>query len=280
VNFLSALISNSTGLMNVLTQASLNNSASQAGYRFQLIQSQLNAQFQKKIAAAQAANDTSSSDNFLKVEISGLGQQVSTLNSLRSQYGTNANTLGSITTQLSALQNAASAGDTAGFDAALNDANTYLSQLIVVNSNAIFQPDGVAQLKLSGLGINPSSSYDLSTPAGQAAALADIANASTQINLVFNATAGNQEVAGSQSGALSSQQSQLNNTLQNKQFNEKAQITIQTLQLKQQLNTQTHLIELSLANAQATSKSLQQQQLQAQQAFAPAPPGSIFSIFG
>jgi ribosomal protein S15P/S13E len=280
VNFVSALIANSTSLMNVLTQASLNNSASLAGYRFQLVQNQLNGQFQKKIAALQAASTSSAEQDFLKVKISGLGQQVSTYNTLRTQYGTNANTLGSITAQLSALQNAASAGNSAVFDAALADANTLLSQLIVVNSNPLFQPDGVAQLKLSGLGINPSSSYDLSTGAGQAAALADIANAGARINQTFGATAGNQAVAGSQSQALTSQQSSLNGTLQNEQFDQQSQITLQTLKLKQALNTQTHLIELSLANAQATSKNLQQQQLQGQAAFAAAAPGSIFSIFG
>ena len=272
--------SSTTSIMNVLTQAALVNAASQESYRFQLVQKLLNAQFQKKIAALQASNDSSAKDNFLKVEISQLGQQKAAFSQLQSQYGSNANMLADITTQITAMQNAASAGDSATFDGALATANAEVSYLTVVQANPAFQPDGVAQLKTSGLGVQSSSNYDLSTPDGQSAALADLLNASSLINQVYSATTGNQTVAGSQTTVLGSQISNLNGTLQNDQFNQAANVTIQTLKLKQQLNTQVHLIQLNFANAQTAGANLQKQQLAGQAAQSPPPPGTIFSLFG
>jgi hypothetical protein len=272
--------SSTTSIMNVLTQAALTNAASQESYRFQLVQKLLNAQFQKKIANLQASNDTSAKDNFLKVEISQLGQQMATFSRFQSQYGHNANILADITTQIVAMQNAASAGDSATFDGALATANAEISYLTVVQGNPAFQSDGVDQLQASGLGVQSSDSYDLSTPDGQAAALADLQNASALINQVYSVTTINQTVAGSQATALDSQISNLNGTLENDQFNQAANVTTQTLKLKTQLTTQVHLIQLNFANAQTAGASLQQQQLSLQAALEPPPPGTIFSIFG
>lgn len=272
--------SSTTSIMNVLTQAALMQAASQESYRFQLVQNLLNAQFQKKIAALQASNDSSAKDDFLKVQISQLSQQRATYSKLQTQYGQNANILSDITAQIIAMQNAVSAGDSATFDGALSTANADVTYLSVAQDNGTMQPDGVPQLKLSGLGVQSSASYDLSTPAGQAAAIADLQNASNLINQVYAATTGNQTVAGSQVTALGSQVSTFNSTLENDQFNQAANVTIQTLKLKTQLNTQVHLIQLNFANAQTAGASLQKQQLALQATLAPPPPGTIFSIFG
>src|SRR5579872_948786 len=266
--------------MNVLTAAALNQAASQESYRFNLVQNLLNKQFQQKIATLQANNDTSAKDNFLQVEISQLGQQKSLYNKLQSQYGQNANILSDITNQIVAMQNAASAGDSATFDGALATANADVSYLAVVQDNGTMQPDGVAQLQTSGLGLQSSASYDLSTPEGQAAALADLQNASNLISQVYAATTGNQTVAGSQASALGSQVNTLNGTLENDQFNNAASVTLQTLKLKTQLNTQVHLIQLNFANAQTAGANLQRQQLGLQATLEPPAPGTIFSIFG
>jgi len=272
--------SSTTSIMNVLTQAALTQAASQESYRFNLVQNLLNAQFQKKVAALQASNNTSAKDNFLKVEISQLGQQKATYGKLQNQYGQNANILSDITKQIIAMQNAASAGDSATFDSALATANGEVTYLTVVQDNGTMQPDGVVQLQASGLGVQSSDSYDLSTPDGQAAALADLQNASALVNQVYNATTGNQTVAGSQVSALGSQANTLNTTLENDQFDQLSNVTLQTLKLKTQLQTQVHLIQLSFANAQSAGASLQQQQLALQAALEPPPPGTIFSIFG
>lgn len=272
--------SSTTSIMNVLTQAALMQAASQESYRFQLVQNLLNAQFQKKIAALQASNDSSAKDDFLKVQISQLSQQRATYSKLQTQYGQNANILSDITAQIIAMQNAVSAGDSATFDGALSTANADVTYLSVAQDNGTMQPDGVPQLKLNGLGVQSSASYDLSTPAGQAAAIADLQNASNLINQVYAATTGNQTVAGSQVTALGSQVSTFNSTLENDQFNQAANVTIETLKLKTQLNTQVHLIQLNFANAQTAGASLQKQQLALQATLAPPPPGTIFSIFG
>jgi hypothetical protein len=280
VSLTSTFGSSTTSIMNVLTQAALNNAAAQESYRFQLIQTQLNNQFQKKIAALQASSDTSAQDDFLKVEISQTAQQKATFSNLQTQYGSNANILADITTQITTMQNAASAGDSATFDGALVTANADVSYLAVVQDNPAVQSDGVALLKTSGLGVNSSSSYDLSTTAGQNAALADLVNASNLINQVYSVTTSNQTIAGSQATALDSQLSNLQGTLENDQFNQTATVATKTLQLKTQLNTQVHLIELSFANAQAAGASLQQQELAGQAAQNPPAPGTIFSLFG
>ena len=272
--------SSTTSIMNVLTQASLANAASQESYRFQLVQKLLNTQFQAKIAALKAGSDSSAKDNFLKVQISHAAQQKATYSTLHAQYGSNANILADITLQISAMQNAASAGDSAAFDGALVTANAEVSYLTVVQDNPAFQPDGVAQLKTNGLGVQSSSNYDLSSPEGQASALADLSNASSAINQIYSITTGNQTVAGSETSALDTQLSGLKGTLENDQFDRAANITLQTLKLKQQLNTQVHLIQLNFANAQTAGASLQQQQLAGQAALEPPPPGTIFSIFG
>ncbi len=274
------LSTSTTSIMNVLTQAALNNAAAQVSYRFQLIQTQLNNQFQKKIAALKASNDTSAKDDFLKVQISYESQQKATFSTLQTQYGANANILADITTQITALQNAAGAGDSATFDGALATANADVSFLTVVQDNPAVQPDGIAQLKTGGLGVQPSASYNLSTPAGQAAALAALQNAANLINQAYSVTTGNQTIAGSAATALDSQISSQDSTVQNDQLNQTAAVALKTLQLKQQLTTQLHLIELSFANAQSAGASLQQQELAGQAALEPAPPGTIFSLFG
>jgi len=280
VSSVPTLSTSTTSIMNVLTQAALNNAAAQESYRFQLVQTQLNNQFQKKIAALKASNDTSAQDDFLKVQISQESQQKATFSALQAQYGANANILADITTQITALQNAASAGDSATFDGALATANADVSFLTVVQDNPAVQPDGVAQLKTGGLGVQPSSSYDLSTTAGQTAALADLQNAANLINQVYSVTTSNQTIAGSAATALDSKISGQDSTVQNDQLNQTAAVALKTLQLKQQLTTQLHLIELSFANAQSAGASLQQQELAGQAALEPAPPGTIFSLFG
>ena len=269
-----------TNIMSVLTQTALNNAAQQESYRFKLIQTQLNNQFQKKIAALKTASNTSSRDDFLKVQISAESQQKATFATLQSQYGGNANVLADITAQIIAMQNAASAGDSATFDGALATANADVTYLTVVQSNPAVRDDGVTQLKQAGLGVQSSSAYDLTTPAGQQAALADLQNAANTINQVYSVTTINQTIAGSAVTALESQISGQETTVQNDQLNAGAAVATQTLQLKTKLLTQLHLIELSFANAQAAGSSLQQQQQALQAALQPAPPGTILSIFG
>jgi len=266
-------------IMNVLTQSALDNAAKLAQYRFGLVQQRLQDQFNQKVAALKAQTTDTAVTNFLQVQISAAAAQKARFTSLQSQSGANANVLSDLQQQITALQAAATAGDSAGFDDALSDANADVSQLVVIPPDPAMQPDGVAQLKTNGLAIKSSSAYDLGTPEGQAAALADLATAQNQIAQIYVATTGNQTVAGTSAQAAEGQRSTLNDKLQDIEFNDQTQVALQTLQLKQQFQTQVHLIELSFANSTNAATSLQQQQLAQQQIFGPPTPGTIFSLF-
>ena len=266
-------------VMGVLTQSALDSAAKLAQYRFALVQQLLQNQFEKKVNDLKAAGTDDAETNFLQVEISAAGKQKALFNSLRVQSGTNVNILTDLQGQIGALQAAAASGDAAGFDAALDNANSDLSDLLVVPYNPALQPDGIEQLKGNGLGIKSSADYDLATAEGQSAALADLDAAQNLIAQIYQATAGNQTVAGSAADAAGSQMSALNDKLQTTAFNEQAQAATQTLQLKLQYNTHIQLIELSFANGQLASEALQQELTAQQQLYGPAAPGTIFSLF-
>ena len=170
-----------TNIMSVLTQTSQAAATAASAQRFQLLQTLLQNQYNTKVTALQAQSAPTASENYLQVQISGLGQQLSTFSTLQTQYGTNSNILGDLTTQLTALLNAAQAGDAATFDGVLGTAQGDIADLVVVNPNPALQDDGVTQIKANQLGIGSSSSYDLSTAAGQAQAVADITAAENTV---------------------------------------------------------------------------------------------------
>jgi hypothetical protein len=268
-----------TNIMSVLTQTSLDAATALAQKRFALVQTQMQSQYTKKLTALQAQNKPTATERFLQVEISGLAQQKATFSALQTQYGNNSNILGDLSTQLAAVQNAVQAGDSAAFDSALGTANSDVTYLTVVNFNPALQPDGVQQLKANGLGIKSSSSYDLSTAAGKAAAIADITAAQTNLGQVSLMTTTNQTIAGSQANALGSQYSAVYDKLQSDQFTRSAQATTDMLKLKNDLNTRLHLVELQFTNTQASAKSLENQQNNLQSVLAKPAPGTVLSIF-
>lgn len=271
--------SSTTNIMSVLTQTSLDASTAASSKRFQLLSTLLQNQFSAKAAALTADSQPTASENFLQVEISGLSQQKATFSKLQSQYGANIPLLGDLSAQITSAQTAAQNGDSAGFDAFLAAANTDIAGLTVVQANGVLQNDGVTPLKLNGLGVKSSASYDLTTAAGQAAALADLTTAQQAVGQVASQTTINQIIAGGKASALGSQSDSLNNTLQNDQFARQAQAATQTLTLKNQLNTQLHLVELQFSNSQAAAKSLETQQQNLQAVLAPPAPGTTLSIF-
>jgi hypothetical protein len=271
--------SSSTNIMSVLTQTSLDAATAASSKRFQLLSTLLQNQFSAKAAALTAEGQPTASENFLQVEISGLSQQKAIFSKLQNQYGANIPLLGDLSAQLTSAQTAAQNGDSAGFDAFLAAANTDIAGLTVVQANGVLQNDGVTPLKLNGLGVKSSATYDLTTAAGQAAALADLTTAQQLVGQVASQTTINQIIAGGKSSALSSQSDSLNNTLQNDKFARQAQAATQTLTLKNQLNTQLHLVELQFSNSQAAAKSLETQQQNLQSVLAAPAPGTTLSIF-
>ena len=268
-----------TNIMSVLTQTAQDAATALAQQRFTQVQTLLQNQYNQKVAALQAQSQPTGQENFLQVQISGLGQQKSTFSTLETHYANNSAILADLSGFLTNLQNAAQAGDSAAFDGALGSATADVSYLTAANPNPALQDDGVGQLKTNGLGIKSSSSYDLSTAAGQAAAIADINAAQSTLTQISVMTTLNQNICASQLTALSSQYDQLNTQLQNDQFAQQVQSTTQILTLKNQLNTQLHLVELQFSNTQAAAKSLENQQNNLQAVLSAPAPGTIFAIF-
>ena len=266
--------------MSVLTQTAQDAASAASQQRFAQLQTLLQNQYNAKVAALQAQSTLpTGEEQFLKVQISNLSQQKSIFNTLDTQYGNNLATLGDLASQITALQNAVQAGDSAAFDAALGGANTDVGNLTIVKYNPAVQDDGVTALKINGLGIQSSSAYDLSTPAGQAQALADINAAQQVTSQVASITTVNQAIAGAEVTSLSSQYDSVNSKLQDDQTAAQLAATQQIVTLKAQLQTNLHLAELQFTNSQAAAKSLENQQNNLQAVLSAPPPGTILSIF-
>ncbi|HUN49417.1 MAG TPA: hypothetical protein VMU85_22985 [Stellaceae bacterium] len=266
--------------MSVLTQTAQDAAAAASQQRFSQLQTLLQNQYGQKVAALQSQSSLpSGQENFLTVQISHLSQQKSIFNTAETQLGNNLITLGDLSSKLTALQNAAQAGDSAAFDDALNAVTTDVGNLGLVKYNPALQDDGVTALKINGFSIQSSSAYDLSTAAGQAAALADINTAQQTTSQIVSLTTINQAIAGAQVTSLGSQYDSANNTLHDDQTAAQLAATQQILTLKNQLNTNLHLAELQFTNSQAAAKSLENQQNNLQAVLSAPPPGTILSIF-
>jgi hypothetical protein len=234
-----------------------------------LISNQIQKQLNAKVAALQPPADTALA-TAAQAQITALQNQRSAINAISTTSGSNANILSDLQTQLGALQTAAGNGDSAGFDAALAAANTEIFDLTATAPPAPFQSDRVASLKGNGLGIGNSAAYDLSTPAGQAAAAQDVSSAQDLVGLIFQTTTSNQILATGLMAALSTRINTLTSQQQQSQQSEQLQVTTQILQLTQQAQNQTHLIELALGGTSTLANELRA---------AATPPQPFTSVF-
>jgi hypothetical protein len=256
--------------LSVLAQASATMKQLVQKQQINLISVQLQKQLNRKIAALQNNTDTSVID-FTQSQLDNANKQLSAVTATQQKYAANATTLSNVTTQLTAMQTAVANGDAAAFDTALDAANTAVNQLLAITLTPPYQADGVASLKSNGLGIDSSSSYDLSTPSGQAAAQAIVQSAQDLVNSVSQRTTNNNTVATTNVTALSGQVNALNTHLKSLQDDQQAASTAQITQMMAQEQNQLHLIELALGNSQMLSDAL---------AKASTPPQPIQSVFG
>ena len=220
------------------------------------INNTMTTRLNNQIAQIQSqASDTTTVD-LLQNQLSAAQSQNTAYSQAASQSLTNEGFLDDINTQLVTMNTAATNGDSSTFDNALALAQSDINDLTVVNYVAGTQPDGVANLKYNGLGIQSSASYDLSTPAGQTQAESDIANAKTAISQILTTTTQNQEIATSQSDAYTDDINNL--TLQLSQISNNQNTTVQTeiSNLKQKEQDQYHVLELTLANSNNASSVL------------------------
>jgi hypothetical protein len=245
----------SINMLTILAQASQN--ATQLSVQVET--DQATAQIERELKHKIAALPNTADDTLVKVsqaQLKRLQKTFSTISTRSGQFGTNGNIFTDINKQLAALQTEITSGDSANFDKTLSVAHTDIGNLVIIPPTAPFQPDQVLQIKTNGLAINNSASYDLSTPAGQTAAKADVNNAQLYINQLLGITTSNQVVASSLATGLSNQINFLNQTLQQTLSTSQLDVLSKTAQLTQLAHNQEHLIQLALGNTTQLSSAL------------------------
>lgn len=263
--------SSSYTLLSALAQAAQTRAQQSQTLQLAEIDKQIQNQLNVKIAAIQAAPDTAAT-SVLQDDVTDVSNAKTNLTTLQKAYSQNLTVITDLQTQLANLQTAAQNGDSTSFDAYLAAANTDVTDLQIVTPNPIFQPDGVAPLQGNGLGIGSSSSYDLSTSAGQTAAAAAISAAQTIVNQISTITGNNITVAGSQIDALATQYDNYNSQLQAQQSAQSSASQTEITTLTKRAQTQEHLIELALGNSQRLAASLFAQENP------PSPPTSVLGV--
>ncbi|HVA15077.1 MAG TPA: hypothetical protein VNF99_17655 [Stellaceae bacterium] len=261
-----------TGLSPFIVLATLAQDNAQTAQQTQLaeISQDLQNQLNRKLATLQTPTDQVSV-NYSQAQIGRLQAQQSTVSGLETQFGNNGSLLSDMTSQLNLMAQAVTSSNSSGFDNALSAVNTDLTDLAVVAYNPLFQADGIAALKTSGIAIQSSASYNLSLPAGQTAATAAVTAVQNLIQGILTINGANQIVAASQLTALDGQINSLQ-TLQTQQQSAQSQANAQETQLlTQNMQNQLHLIELNLGNTSQLSTMLTQ--------FS-NPPAQITSVFG
>jgi hypothetical protein len=243
-----------TGL-TVLAEASATATQLATEREISIIGSQIRRRLATTITALQAPADPAVT-NALQTGIANLQKRQAAISALSTQYGANGNVLSDLSTQLAALQTAAANGDSAGFDAGLAAANSDVGDLVAVTAPAPFQPDRISTLRSNGLAIASSATYDLSTPAGQAAAAQDVKNAQDLIGQIFAVISSNQLLAGSLTSSLATQSQTLSRQLNNLQNAASTANATKIARLTQQAQDQVHLIELALGNTQTLATML------------------------
>lgn len=258
-NPLSVLQTIAQNTAQLTQQQQLNNIA-------QDLQNQLNRQ----IAALQPPTDEVSV-NQSQSRVTALQAQEKVVSGLETTFGNNGNVLADMSNQLNLMAQAVTNSDGTAFDNALSALNTDFTDLTPPAWNPLFQNDGIAQLKANGINIQSSATYDLTTPAGQAAATADVSAVQTKLQSIITMNGSNQTVAASQITALNGQVSALQNLQFQQQTAQSQAIAQQAAQLQTNMQNQLHLIELSLGQTSQLATAL---------STALNPPQPVTSVFG
>lgn len=257
-------------LLNTLYTLSQDNAALTQNTQLAEISQDLQNQVNRQIAALQNPIDQVSV-NYSQQQINSLQAQQKTVSGLETTFGSNSSILADMTSQLNTMAQAVTNSDGTSFDNAFTALNTDLSILTVPGWNPLFQYDGISTLKMNGFSIQSSASYNLSTPAGQAAATADVTAAQTLVENSLKINGSNQTTAAGNVTALDGQITALQTMLSQAQDNASQQIAQQTQQLEANEQNQLHLIQLNLGNTTETSSMLNT---------ILNPPSQVTSVFG
>lgn len=270
-----SVLAATTALMSKLAAVNAANASLQTNNRLALIGNQITAQLNKKIAQLKAQSEDPTV-GILQQQSTHLSQQYSTYNAAETQIGQNRTVLGSLALQLSNAAVAAQSGNASAFDAAVQSSNDDVASLQVVPFAAGLQPDGVAPLKYAGLNVQSSSTYNLSTPSGQAQALAAVQAAQAVIQQVTTMTAQNQQISASIQQALQTQMTAVSNQISDLQQTELTDAATKIANLKQQSQMQFHIIEMNFGNSSNAASILTARQAAAQAAA--VSPGTALGI--
>jgi hypothetical protein len=257
-----------------LAAAATAGAQSLVNYRIQLVGNQLTAQLNKKIAELKLQSEDPTIP-VLQQQAANLTKQQTAYADAQGQLSGNGTGLADLSLQLASLATAAQGGNAAAFDQALTAAGADVGILQVVPYLAGFQPDGVAALKFNGLAIQPSATYNLGTPAGQAQALSDVQAAQSLVGQISSTTLQNQTVAASIGQTLQSQISAIGDLISQEQTSVLTDAATQIDKLKHQTQEQFHLIELAFGSVGNVANMLQG--FQTANNIAP-PPGSVVSL--
>ncbi|HKT19350.1 MAG TPA: hypothetical protein VJR47_14980 [Stellaceae bacterium] len=263
-----AVSASSSTLLTALATAYATAANSRTSIEVDIINGRIQQQTRQKIDALQGPADTVQirAD---QATVSQLNDQLTTNNKLATIFSSNGNVFSDLTTQLAALQTAIGNGDSQSFDLALEFANNDVGNLVIAPPTAPYQADNLESFKTNGLGIKSSASYDLSTPAGQAAATADVQNAQSLVIQLSGIQTSNQILAYNIASTLTSQINSINQTITEMQNENSDYISAQTDKLNQQAQIQENLIKLALGNSTTLSTALQQMSTTAQVATSP-----------
>jgi hypothetical protein len=209
----------------------------------------LTSRLNQQIAQLQSQAADTTTVQLLQSQLDAANTQNNAFSQASSQWLANERFLSDLTTQLTTMNTAATNSDSAGFDSALAAAQFDVAGLNVVAYVPGTQTDGVANLKLNGLNVQSSATYNLSTPSGQAQAESDIANATALVSQITNVTLQNQIVASSSSNSLTTQIDDLTRRLSEISTNQNTTVQAQISNLQQREQYQFHVIELGLQNA-------------------------------
>jgi hypothetical protein len=257
-----------------LAAAAAAGAQSLVNYRIQLVDNQLTNQLNKKIAALQAEAQDPEVPR-LQQQAAQLSQQQSAYTAAQAIYSQNGTLLADLSLRLGDLAIAAQKADSAGFDQNLGAITTDVSMLQVAQFRPQLAPDGVVNLKVNGIGVQSSATYNLATPAGQAQASHDIQAAQTVVQGVEAVTTSNQLISGSIIDALNSQISAINDQVDQRQTNVLTDDATKVANLKQQEQEQFHVIELAFSDVGEAANMM----LNYQSSTNIAPPaGSIISV--
>jgi hypothetical protein len=248
-----ALYSSTTSALTVLAETASNATQLSNNSEIKIISQQIQHQLNAKVAALQQAPDTSLA-TALQSQITTLTSHRAAVAAIATAAGANGNLLSDLQNQLAKLQTDATAGNSAGFDATLAAAKTDNLDMTASTPPAPIQPNGIGGLQGKGLGISSSATYNLSTPAGKAAAANAIQAAQTLVGQVFQVATSNQLLAADIQTSLTTQIGTLTTQQQQQSQADQLGATAQILKLTQLAQNQTHLIELALGGTSAVAK--------------------------